>query len=189
MCTCGEIKPHVIMRRNTFDGLEVCLWDDGAVTGALGTGLSGVPVRRPRTPEQTHRARVAGRLMLGEISIRERADLPDLYRASEKAAKLDAMPGTVRRLFAAAQKPATPRLVWTVLHADTRGQPTERVCRLPRMWWPGYVVFDFCGSVGSSRGRYVLMQDKRRDGTCTLTGFSFPTLRALGAHLADMRAT
>jgi hypothetical protein len=176
------------MSRQTADGITIDLWDDGAVTGALGYRLRGVPVRRPLTPEAQHRARTAGLLLLGEVCLWKREDVPDLYRAAERAARLDGLPGTVRRLMRETRNaPPAIALHWTVVAADRNGRPLERVCRLPRLWWPGYVVFDFCGSVGSARGRYVLMEDKQRNGTCTQTGFAFGTLRDLRAHLTAIR--
>ena len=40
-CSCGEHKSHVIAERLTADGIRVCLWDDGALTGAMGYKLRG----------------------------------------------------------------------------------------------------------------------------------------------------
>lgn len=186
MCTCGEPSPHVIMYRTTADGFHVLCWDDGAITGALGAGLTGVPVARPRTPEAIDRTRTIGRLFMGEVCIHDLADLPELHRACVRAAALDRMPGTVRRIIRERRELAgLPRLVWTVQHADRDGRPTERFCRLPRLRWPGLVVFDFCGGPGSSRGRYQLWRDDKRDGCCIPTGFSFARLSDLWAHLRD----
>lgn len=36
-CSCGCTEPHVIMRRRTFDGIDVHFWSDGAVTDRIGT--------------------------------------------------------------------------------------------------------------------------------------------------------
>ena len=187
MCTCGETKPHIIATRTDLDGLHVTMWDDGAITGALGIGIKGVPIRRPKTAEQIEATRRIGRLFMGEVCIHSRAELPAVYAAAERAAKIDGLPGTLRRIY---RERAAPRftLKWTVEHADTRGQPVERSCRLPRMWWPGLVVFDFCGSTGSARGRYQLWRDDKRDGCCTPTGFQFATMRDLHAHLDSIKA-
>lgn len=187
MCTCGETKPHIIATRTDLDGLSVTMWDDGAITGALGIGINGVPIRRPKTTEQIEATRRIGRLFMGEVCIYRRAELPGVYAAAERAAKIDGLPGTLRRIM---RERAAPRfsLKWTVAQTDRDGNPTERVCRLPRLMWPGYVVFDFCGGPGSKDGRYVLMIDRRRDGTCEQTGFAFATLRDLYAHLDSIKA-
>lgn len=189
MCTCGETKPHIIATRTDLDGLAVDMWDDGSITGALGIGIKGVPIRRPKTAEQIEKTRRIGRLFIGEVCIHYRAELPEVYAAAERAAKIDGLPGTLRRIYRErAARAAIPHFIWTVQHADRDGKPTERTCRLPRLWWPGYVVFDFCGGPGSARGRYVLMLDRHRDGVCEQTGFAFATLSDLYAHLDSIRA-
>ena len=186
MCTCGEIKPHVIMTRRDATGFDVCLWDDGAITGALGIGIRGVPVSRPKTAEQIHRARSTGILMLGDVCLYDRDELPALYVAARAAAKIDQMPGTMRRILRE-QGSRRPSLPWRTERTDARGNVTERSCRLPRMWWPGIVIFDFCGSVGSARGRYQVWRDEKRDGTCTPTGFNFATLAELWTYLDGIK--
>lgn len=186
MCTCGESKPHVVMHRMTADGFEVLCWDDGAITGALGSGLNGVPVARPRTPEAVERTRAVGRLFMGEVCLHDLADLPALHRACVRAATIDRMPGTVRRLLREHRsRVSIPKMIWTVQQADRDGRPVERMCRLPRLRWPGLVVFDFCGGPGSARGRYQLWRDEHRDGVCTPTGFAFARLSDLWRHLQE----
>lgn len=195
-CSCGEVADHVVMRRRTFDGVDVCLWSDGCVTGSLGRGLSGVPMRRPRTVAALSRALAAGRLMLGEVCIREAGELGALYAACERAARLDAMPGTVRRILRESKQRApsiSPN--WTVVSADRDGTATERVCRLPRLRWPGLVVVDYCGGPGSRDGRYVLCDVKRSRHPVSgvdaeylvSTGFAFRNLPALWAHLETLK--
>jgi hypothetical protein len=181
-CTCGETEPHIIMRRRTFDGFDVCLWDDGAVTGALGYRLRGVPVRRPRTAEGVTLARTAGALLLGAVCLYNIGELGPVYAAAEKAARLDGLPGTMRSILREAKAGMHPTLTWTVLHADRDGNPRERVARLPRLRWPALIVWDFCGGPGSAHGRYVLMNSDR-NGTCTVTGHAFRRLADLWAHL------
>lgn len=190
ICSCGNPSDHVVMRRRTFDGIDVYLWDDGAVTGALGYGLRGVPVRRP-TGAAIRRALVAGRLLLGELCIWRAAELGDLYAAARRAADIDGLPGTMRRIMrerrAKADAPATPLLSWAVVATDRDGKPTERVARLPRIRWPGLAVWDFCGGPGSSRGRYVLMSRiagaGTGDETYKDTGLAFSRLDRMWAHL------
>lgn len=188
-CTYGRNDQHVIMRRQTADGFEVCLWENGAVTGAMGIGLPRVPLARPKTPEAVTRSMAIGVLMVGDVELYDAAELPALYNAAKRAAAKDGLPGTMRRLFRERQARAEVFLVefqWHVSMADSRGVTTERWARLPRLRWPGLVVFDFCGSEGSARGRYRLFRTIARhgaDSTITDTGLAFPTLRALSAHL------
>lgn len=190
MCTCGNPKPHTIAHRTTADGIVVQLWDDGAITGAFGVGLRGVPMRRPTTADGQHRARVAGRLLLGEACIWDAADLGELYRACEKAARLDGMPGTVRRMVREARaKAAIPTLRWTVTSTDRNGRATERQARLPRLSHPGMAVIDYCGGPGAARGRYVLVSVGGPHGdTAFATGLAFRNLRDLWAHLRSSTA-
>lgn len=185
-CTCGDTAPHVIARRHTADGYVVCLWSDGAITGALGTRIRGVPMRRPRTPEAVALARAAGWLLLGEVVIYDLSELGPVYAAAERAARTDGLPGTLRRFLAEGR---APMLSWSVLHADRNGRPVERVARLPGLRWPGLAVFDFCAGPGSAGGRYVLMERVRGAAdTYAPTGLAFRTLTALWAHLRSIPA-
>lgn len=193
MCTCGDINPHVIMRRTTADGIEVNLWDDGAITGALGIGFTKVPVARPKTLSAVATARTIGRLMLGEVCLYDQTELPDLYLAARKAASLDQMPGTVRRTFREireARNRLNLKLHWNVSRTDARGKTTERWARLPFIRWPGMYVVDFCGSEGSGSGRYQVCHrmhsprgGHRHDVTVDSTGLTFRSLRELFDHL------
>ena len=188
-CKCGETKPHVIMRRMTADGIEVNLWEDGAVTGALGMGLLGVPLARPKTQEAIDRARAIGYLMLGDICIHDREDLADLYAAAKRAAARDRLPGTMRRIFREIREERTRLhlvLRWHTTRANNRSEVTERWARLPADRWPGLVVFDFCGSEGSNQGRYQVwhrIHSRDKDETVSFTGIAFRTLRELFDHL------
>lgn len=185
-CTCGNPAEHVIMRRRTADGIDVCLWEDGAITGSLGYRLNGVPLRRPRTAAAIATARRAGRLLLGEVCIHDAADLGELYVAAEAAARGDGLPGTMRRIYRKRQeRRALPPLAWKVTSTDRNGQPTERQAMLPRLRWPGLAVFDYCGGPGSNGGRYVLcgLVAGTRD-TYQATGLAFTRLADLWAHLS-----
>ena len=80
------------------------------------------------------------------------------------------------------------RLIWHVQCADRNGKPTERTCRLPRMWWPGMAIFDYCGGPGSKDGRYVVGYFRSNaPNTFIATGFAFRNLRDLWAHLDEIR--
>lgn len=190
-CSCGGPHPHEVAWRPTLDGVHIHLWSDGPVTGAMGVGLQGIPIVRPRTPEAQHQALVAGRLLLGEVCIYDLSDLPTVYAAARKAAAKDGLPGTMRdEMRRAAGRQPPMRLDWRVLCTDRDGRPRERFAYLPRLRWPGRGVWDFCGGPGSSGGRYVLahrIHKGRRfaDETWdTSTGLRFRTLAELWAHLS-----
>lgn len=189
MCSCGNAAQHVISRRATSDGIEVCLWENGAVTGAMGIGLRGVPLSRPKTPEARVRAMALGLLLVGDVELYDAAELPDLYAAAKRAAARDGLPGTMRRLFAE-QASARQRLViplnWRPNNTNNRGEVTERWARLPALRWPGLVVWDFCGSEGSSGGRYQVfhrIHSHGKEETVSPTGMKFRSLRDLFDHL------
>jgi len=166
------------MRRNTADGITVCLWSDGGVTGLLGVRLRGVPAR-PRRAD----ALEVGRLFLGEACLVSQSELADLYVAAKKARKIDSLPGTVRRLFSESRRPRRPVLSWRVLETARDGKPQQRVAVLPRLRWPGLAVWDYCGGRGSSRGRYELVREVARDGCYESHGFRFRNLADMWAHL------
>lgn len=191
-CTCGDPADHVIMRRRTADGIGVLLWDDGAVTGIDHCGLRGVPVRRPRDEAAILRARRAGRLFMGELCLYGAAELGELYVAATRAAELDGLPGTVRRILRERRaRTVHPPLSWVVTHADRDGRPTERFARLPRLRWPRMIVVDYCGGPGSKHGRYVLLDVvQERAGGMDLvtreTGLAFRRLADLWKHLESL---
>lgn len=177
------------MRRRTADGIDVCLWDDGALTGSLGYRLRGVPMRRPRAPDAIATARRAGALLLGEVCLWESSELAVLFAACERAARLDGLPGTARRLVRERrEREARPRLSWTTLQTDRDGVTTLRFAALPRLFWPGLGVWDTCGKAGSAGGRYELVSrlPQSRD-TYVATGFRFATLVDLWTHLRGSR--
>lgn len=182
-CTCGDAHPHEVMRRSTANGIHIHLWSDGMVTAAMGYRLLGVPSRRPRTAEAQRLALTAGRLFLDQAQLHDSADLGPVYAAAEKAAREDGLPGTLRRHLAESKSPI---LLWKILSTDRGGKPVERVAYLPRLLYPGLVVWDFCGGPGSKDGRYVLMRrmaGRRDDQTFQPTGFAFRNLAELWKHL------
>lgn len=183
-CTCGgHSRIHVVARRTTADGIGIELHSDGAVTGKLGFGLDGVPIARPRTPEATARALVAGWLFVGEVLLYETSELAALYEACRWAAARDGLPGTVRARLARAQQPVlVPH--WTVDSTDRDGRPTSRYWRLPRIIAAGVVVWDHV-SVGASGGRYEIMHvvPGSKGETIAPTGIRFATLGGVAAFL------
>lgn len=181
-CSCGEAHPHKIARRVTADGIAVEVWSDGAVVGRWGFKLPGVPIVRPRTPAALSIALTAAWLLAGEVEAHDLDEVGDLYGACRRAAKHGGRPGDVRAHLADARRPKiTP--VWTVVSTDRDGHPTERFWRLPRLRWPGMVVWDHV-SVGASGGRYEIMHLARgTQETCVPTGIRFATLAGLAEHL------
>ncbi len=179
-CSCGETSPHIVARRLTFDGIGIAVLHDGAITGRFGTALEGVPVTRPRTRKATELARRTGALFAGEVEIHNYSDLGVLYQACRWAAARDGLPGSVRTRFYQLQNP-TIAPVWTVTETDRDGNPTERVWRLPRLRWPGIVVFDHVNH--GARGRYEVTTLVPGTDTCATTGVSFRTLAELSTYL------
>lgn len=182
-CPCGKTKPHAVAHRETADGLRVELWDDGAVTGGNGYGLDGVPVARPRTPEALSVSRAAGWLFVGEVSLWERADLGALYAACRKVAVKGGLPGDVRAAMAAPVELPPVKLHWDIRETDNHGDTTLRVAQLPRMLWPGMVVWH-------ERGRYELLSRVFVDGREALSahGLVFASQRELFRHLRTTQA-
>ena len=176
-------KPYAIAKRKTADDRTVVLWSTGAVTGALGFPLAGVPVARPKTADALARELTAGWLMMGEVELYDGDELGTLHEACRHVAARGGTPGDVR---ARANRTMLPSLRWSIVSADRDGKPTERVAMLPRLRWPGLAVFDFCGSVGSSRGRYQVW--RHSDGTAYPTGCDFGTLADLWVYLLSVSA-
>lgn len=174
-CSCGETKPHVIARREAADGVHVLLWDNGAVTGALGYKLPGVVMRNPRTPRSIELARRAGWLLLGEVCLWSVDELPRLQRACESIARKGGLPGEVR----ARMRDESPSLrpVWETISSDRDGRTTERVWRLPRMLLPGVAVFH------RRHGRYAVYYEIGRSGTYRTSGLEFDRKRDVVSFL------
>lgn len=181
MCTCGRTETHAITKRLTADGIAVLALSDGSVTGRF-SALPGVPVRRARTAEARNAALRASSLLMGEVELYDLSEVPALYAACERIAKRGGTPADVRTELQRVRATKRAPLAWTTTSTDRDGRPTERHARLPRLLWPGLSVFDFCGGPGSSRGRYVLVKDIAQD-TVAPTGFAFPSLADLWAHL------
>lgn len=62
LCSCGNTQTHIVATRQTFDGIGVAMWSDGALTGRLGALLFNVPVARPKTAEARNLAITLGGL-------------------------------------------------------------------------------------------------------------------------------
>jgi len=73
-CTCGDRAEHIIARRRTADGHDLHLHAGGALTGAVGYALPGVPVARPRTLDAL---RPASRLLLAAARASEQVAAND----------------------------------------------------------------------------------------------------------------
>ena len=77
-CSCGNPEPHVTQSRRTADGKLICRWSDGGLTrGHVGTVIKGA-----RTlPEEV------ADLVIGEIELYDRAELPQLVKTAKAACK------------------------------------------------------------------------------------------------------
>lgn len=175
-----------IAERRTSDNRVIEIWSNGAVTGRMGFGLDGVPLARPKTAEAIARELTVAWLFAGEVELYDYAEIGALHRACRKVAAKHGTPGDVRAETARLLTPAAPALRWAVRSADRDGRPTERVAVLPRLFWPGLVVFDFCGSAGSKRGRYQVWRTEGAHGACFPTGCDFSTLAELWTHLRSV---
>lgn len=193
-CTCGNAASHRVAWRRTADGTHVELWDSGALTGAMGLALPGVPVARPRTADATRQALAAGWLVAGELErtsappgsslcLYDAADLPSLYAVARRLVTsrgLGVTPGELRAAHAEAEERAA------VDRFPIRWEFVAEGCRvghLPRIRWPGLAVWH-------DRGVYEVVAIERRaamggrTGECLVpTGFRFDTLRELVRHL------
>lgn len=184
VCSCGETEHHIIARRKTADGIGVCVWSDGLVTGYLGMVLPGVTCVRPRTVEAVNRERRAAWMLAEWVCLYDVAEVGALYSDCRKAARRGI---TLAEAQSATRDRSGLIPAWEVCRTDRDGSPTERVWRPPRLRWPGLVVWDYCDKAGSSGGRYELM-NVDRDNVCTRTGFRFSNLSQLEAHLSERRA-
>jgi len=97
-CSCGCKEPHVIVERRTADGVTVCLWSDGDVTGRLGSYPRGLG--RIKTPSD--RAVQAGRFALDRACLYDWRELAHLVKTARKAAEQTSFPSDtyVRRKMA-----------------------------------------------------------------------------------------
>jgi hypothetical protein len=184
-CTCGKTEPHTIARRSTADGTSVYLWDDGALTWPLGRYIEGG--MHPRTPEQRERARQVGRLVLGDVGLYADAEVSELIAAARWTAERDGLPGTMRdRFWSERRKAGMLKPVWVVQSADRDGKPTSRVWELPRLsGWTGAAVWDERTSAGRYHLHYRISGSRSADPTYGPAVFSFKTLGALLAWMAE----
>jgi hypothetical protein len=185
VCSCGEREHHPIAQRSTADGIRVVLWSDGSVTGGMGAGLHGVPIRRPKTAEAVQMARRTGELFIDAATLYNHDELGPLYAAAEKTARRGGAPGDLRAEASRAQKPRMT-LKFTTTSTDNRGDWTEQVAQLDRMRWPGLAVF-------RTRSGYELVRvvEHQRGGSSTAytTGLRFKNLDDLTEHLFNVQGT
>lgn len=180
-CTCGNPDDHVIARRVTADGKHVLAWDDGTLTWALGYAIRGSA--SPRTPEGRERARRAAWLVLDDVCLFDADEVPALIRAARWAAERGTGRAGMWERLRGPKRGTVAGLVpqWTVRHTDRDGRPTLRVWTLPRLAYPGLVVWH-------ERGLYQVMREAPRgSGTLFDTGFRARTLRELGELLPTLR--
>lgn len=82
LCSCGCTEPHVIAKREAFDGVRLSIWSDGAITHAVTSAyLRGLGARRSNWGR---RARVrAVRLMMDDFAVFTAAEIPTVIKIAE----------------------------------------------------------------------------------------------------------
>lgn len=169
--------PKWIAMKRTSDGVIVHLWPDGAITWALGVYIKGSP--RPRTDEAREIALRAGWLVMGEVEIYDASEVPDLIAAARWTAARGGNPGMLRaRLHA----PARLMPYWVTIETDRSGAPVVQTWRLPRMRWPGLVVW-------REHSEYSVLREIGRTGTHNTTGFKARNLKDLRVVLEKIAVT
>jgi len=180
-------KASIIGRGTTADDKSVVLWSDGSLTwGRMGVVIKGSP--HARTDAQIQKARNAGWLVLGEISLYDEVEVPALIAAARRVADRGGTPGDLRSEFVrktTREKRLTP--TWVTQEADRDGRPLLRVWKLPRLLYGGLAVWDERRGRGARRGRYQVMREIGRSGTYVPTGDDFEDLDALSAWLREER--
>lgn len=158
-----------IATRRTAQDSIVHLYPDGTLAWATGRIIWG-----PRRGSSTqHIALAAGWLLMGDVELYDDAEVAALAAAARWSVERCLGVAGMRQRF---HRPRGMRPVWTTLEMDRDGYPTCRCWRLPRLRWPGTVVFH-------EHGVYSLWSEIGRSGTCAPTGIRFSTLRQLCAHL------
>jgi len=83
LCSCGCSEPHVIMTRETADGVKLSIWSDGSITcRRLGTYLRGLGMGRSAYAAKV-RAR-AVRLIADDLPLYTSAEVPAAVKVAEK---------------------------------------------------------------------------------------------------------
>lgn len=179
-CSCGEQTLHVVARCRTADDAGIAIWSNGAITLTFGHLIKGLPIRQPKSAEQTALRRDAARLFAGEVCLYNLDELPDLYKAALAVAKRGGLPGDVRAEFARITEPSV-RFAWTTIEADNRGDWVVQCARLDRMRWPGVAIW-------RTRSHYEVVYAHRgsRDETYSSRGLRFKDQRALTKHLFSL---
>lgn len=182
-CSCGESANHIVARRRTADDSGIAVWCDGAITLTFGHGVKGLPVRAPKSVEQTALRRRAADLFAGDVCLYALDECATLYRAALAVAKRGGMPGDVRAECARLAEPKI-RFAWATLEADNRGDWVVQCTRLDRFRWPGVAIW-------RTRSCYEVMHEYRgsRGETYSTTGVTFSNQRALVEHLFSIART
>jgi hypothetical protein len=84
-CSCGCVEPHPIATRVLPDNSAVLVWSDGMITegrAKFGTFLRGLG--RPRTKYGRSAQRRAVMLMLGDLELFNRTELPKLIKTAAR---------------------------------------------------------------------------------------------------------
>ena len=160
-----------IATRRTAQGSIVHLWQDGAITWALGRYIDGSA--HPRTAEQATCALVAGWLVMGDVELYDDEEVPALIAAARWTAARNGTPGEMRSRL---HRRAPLRPVWLTLESDRDGRPVVQCWKLPRLRWPGLAIW-------KDRGRYSAWNEVCGSGTYEPTGCEFANLREVAVYL------
>lgn len=182
LCSCGESAKHVVRRCRTADDVGIAVWSDGAITLTFGHAVKGLPLRAPKSAEQTRLRIGAASLFAGEASLYSLEECADLYKAALIVAKRNGIPGDVRAEFARITEPKI-RFLWTTIESDNRGDWVVQYTRLDRIRWPGVAIW-------RTRSHYEVVHAVRgsRDKTYSSSGIRFADQRALTKHLFSLVA-
>lgn len=84
-CSCGCTAAHIILTRETFDGITVSIWSDGALT--TGRSKLGVLVRglgQPRSNYARGARRAALKAIADDLGILALSEIPAAVKIAEK---------------------------------------------------------------------------------------------------------
>lgn len=137
MCTCGRTDDHVIAERRTLDGVLVCAWSNGDVTGVLGMWPRGIG----RTKMNATQKRAA-QLLLDEVCLYDWSELGDLIKTARRAVVQASVPPLtyLRRAMAGETfKPAGKAVVVARPRRHATHCPCE-TCNPHRVLPPGTIA-------------------------------------------------
>ena len=101
LCTCAEVRDHIVACRATADEHTVAAWHSGALTlGSTRLGFMVTGLGRPRSSYSRSVRRRAVALVLDSIPLFDLRELPTLVHAAEKTFRYNYDTEDSRRLAA-----------------------------------------------------------------------------------------